>query len=146
MKVRKAKLNDLPSVYDLVVELAIFEKEPDAVSSTLADYERSFESKLIDIIVAEDDNGSIAGMALYYETFSTWKGKMLYLEDFVVRDNLRGKGIGSMIYDAFILEAKERKCVLAKWQVLDWNEGAINFYKSKNAQIEKGWYNVKKYL
>lgn len=142
MKLRKAIYEDLPSIYNLVVELAIFEKEPDAVKATLQDYQEHHKNGLIDIIVAEDE-GAIIGMALYYDTFSTWRGKMLYLEDFVVNHAYRGKGVGSLIYDEFIEEAKRRKCTMVKWQVLDWNDGAVRFYEQKGATIEKGWWNVK---
>lgn len=142
MKLRKATYEDLPAIYNLVVELAVFEKEPDAVKATLQDYQEQFKNELIHAIVAVD-NEIIVGMALYYDTFSTWRGKMLYLEDFVVNQAYRSKGVGSLIYDEFIEEAKRRKCTMVKWQVLDWNEGAIRFYKQKGATIEQGWWNVK---
>jgi len=142
MTIRKAKRADLASIYQLVVELAIFEKEPEAVKATLEEYQQSWDDRLIDVIVAEQEQ-EIVGIALYYETFSTWRGKMLYLEDFVVKDSFRGSGIGSKIFDAFIAEAHRRKCKMVKWQVLDWNHGAIQFYERKNATIEKGWWNVK---
>jgi GNAT superfamily N-acetyltransferase len=83
------------------------------------------------------------GMVLYYLTYSTWKGKMMYLEDFVVKEKNRGKGIGKALYEAFIEEAKHQQCQLAKWQVLDWNEPAIQFYTQNNAILEKNWWNCK---
>ncbi len=145
IKVRKAKREDLGTILKLVVELAVFEKEPEAVTATIGDYEKAWDSGLIDCIVATDDE-KIVGTALFYDTFSTWKGKMLYLEDFVVNENYRSKGIGKMIYDRLFAEAEERGSILVKWQVLDWNEGAVRFYEREGATIEKEWWNVKKYL
>ena len=94
------------------------------------------------MLVAEVDN-SIVGMTLYYDTFSTWKGKMLYLEDFVVKESYRSQGIGDLLFDATLVEAKKRKCLLMKWQVLDWNTEAVKFYKRKQAEIETEWWNGK---
>ncbi len=145
MTIRKATIEDIPAVHQLVVELAIFEKEPQAVTASISDYEEQFARGLFEIIVAEIEN-EIVGMMLYYDTFSTWKGKMLYLEDFVVNDKYRSQGIGSKLYDAFIAEAKNRECTMVKWQVIDWNEGAVKFYERKGATIEKQWWNVKKFL
>lgn len=142
---RQAEKKDLPAILQLVVELAVFEKEPDAVTARLSDYEDAYSSGLIGCHVMELD-GSIIGMALYYETFSTWKGKMLYLEDFFVKKGHRGKGYGSMLFDAFIEEGKSRGCALLKWQVLDWNKGAIEFYKGRKAIIEDEWLNGKLFL
>ena len=145
VKIRKAKREDLPEILHLVIELAVFEKEPDAVTATLADYQEAWDRKLIDCIVAcENDN--VIGVALYYDTFSTWKGKMLYLEDFVVSTKYRSHGVGKMIYDELFREAERRKSILVKWQVLDWNEGAVKFYEREGATIEREWWNVKKYL
>lgn len=145
IKIRKANREDLPAILNLVVELAVFEKEPDAVTATLADYHNAWDSKLIDCIVA-CDHDKVIGVALYYDTFSTWKGKMMYLEDFVVSSEYRSKGVGKMIYDELFLEAERREVILVKWQVLDWNEGAVRFYEREGATIEKEWWNVKKYL
>lgn len=142
MKIRKAEKKDIPSIYNLVVELAVFENEPKAVTISIKDYENNFNEGLFEAIVAEQQ-GHILGMALYYMTFSTWKGKMLYLEDFVVTKSSRKKGIGQLIFDAVILEAQKKKAKLLKWQVLDWNKPAIIFYKKNNALIEKEWYNGK---
>lgn len=145
IEIRKANREDLAGVLELVVELAVFEKEPDAVTATLGDYQTAWDSGLIDCIVATNGD-KVVGTALFYDTFSTWKGKMLYLEDFVVNEAFRGKGIGKKIYDRLFAEAEERKSILVKWQVLDWNEGAVRFYQRQGATIEKEWWNVKKYL
>ena len=139
---RKATKQDLQAVLDLVKELALYEKAPQEVTVTLADYERDFDEKIFDIIVAEQEN-EIVGIAFYYMTYSTWKGKMFYLEDFVVKESARGQGVGQMLFDAFIEEARRKKARLVKWQVLDWNTGAIKFYERKKATIEKNWWNGK---
>ena len=145
IKIRKANVQDMQSVLDLVVELAIYEKEPDAVTATVEDYIRDFEESVFDVIVAEDKN-EIVGIMLYYLTFSTWKGRMLYLEDFVVKESMRGHGIGVKLFNALVEEAKSLNCVLIKWQVLDWNEPAINFYKKFDVTFEEEWYNCKLFL
>ena len=139
---RKATKQDLKAVLDLVNELALYEKAPEEVTVTLADYERDFDQNIFDIIVAEQEN-QIVGIAFYYMTYSTWKGKMLFLEDFVVKEELRGKGIGKLLFRAYLQEAQKLNVSLAKWQVLDWNKPAINFYEKYNSTIEKEWYNGK---
>lgn len=139
---RQATKQDLQAVLDLVNELALYEKAPQEVTVTLADYETDFENKVFDIILAEQEN-EIVGIAFYYMAYSTWKGKMLYLEDFVVKEELRGHGIGKLLFKAFLEEAKNLGASIAKWQVLDWNKPAINFYEKYNSTIEKEWYNGK---
>jgi len=139
---RKAEKQDLQAVLELVKELALYEKAPQEVTVTLADYENDFDENIFDIIVAEQE-GQIVGIAFYYMTYSTWKGKMLFLEDFVVKEELRGQGIGKLLFKAYLEEAKNLNVSLAKWQVLDWNEPAINFYKKYNSTIEDEWYNGK---
>ena len=139
---RKGNFGDLAAIYALVVELAIYEREPQAVTATIRDYEQDFEAKVFDFLVAESD-GVVVGMALYYMAYSTWKGKMLYLEDFVVKESARGSGVGQLLFDAFLGEAKGLGARLAKWQVLDWNEPALAFYEKNKATIEKNWWNGK---
>ena len=139
---RKATKQDLQAVLDLVKELALYEKAPQEVTVTLANYEMDFENKTFDIILAEQEN-KIVGIAFYYMAYSTWKGKMLFLEDFVVNEELRGHGIGKLLFKAYLEEAKRLNVSLAKWQVLDWNEPAINFYEKYNSTIEKEWFNGK---
>ena len=140
--IRKAERKDLQSILDLVIELAVFEKEPDAVKATIADYERAFDEELTSAHVAELD-GKVVGMALYYMTFSTWKGHMLHLEDFYVQAAYRSSGIGQMLFDKFIEESKVRKCAMVRWQVLDWNTNATKFYERNGATVEKNWWNCK---
>lgn len=142
MDIRLVKKEELQFVYNLVVQLAIFEKEPDAVTASLEDYLKAYDEGVYDVLVAEE-NGEIIGIALHYMTFSTWKGKMMYLEDLYVDENHRGKGVGQKLFDAYIKASKDQGCNLVKWQVLDWNEGAIRFYKRNNATIEQEWYNGK---
>ncbi len=143
--VRKGNQNDIESIYNLVVELAVFEREPDAVTATLADYNTAFNDGRIFCLVAENDN-QIIGMMIYYYAFSTWKGKMMYLEDFYVREAYRSQKVGDRLFDAFIEHCNTLGCILTKWQVLDWNQRAQSFYKRKGATIEQNWYNGKLYL
>lgn len=139
---RKATVEDLQATLDLVKELALYEKAPQEVTVTLADYKTDFENNVFDIILAEQES-QIVGIAFYYMAYSTWKGKMLYLEDFVVKEELRGQGIGRLLFKSFLEEAQRLNASLAKWQVLDWNKPAINFYEKYNSTIEKEWYNGK---
>ena len=142
INIRKANKEDLEGIYDLVVELAVYEKEPDAVTATMADYEQCFEEQVFEALVAEHE-GKIVGTAIYYMTYSTWKGKMLYLEDLVITQSYRRKGIGQDLFDAVLEEAKAKAAKLLKWQVLDWNQPAIDFYIKNKATIEEDWLNGK---
>lgn len=140
--IRTATEADMPAVHALVRELADYEKEPEAVLTTPEEYADDYRNGLFECRVAELD-GQVVGMTLFYMAYSTWKGKMLYLDDFVVKESFRGKGIGQLLYDDFIEEGRQRGCRLVKWQVLDWNEPAIRFYERNQARVEKGWWNVK---
>lgn len=135
----------MTAVHKLVVELAVYEKEADAVSTTVSDYENSFNEGLFDVLIAEMNN-EVIGMMLYYMTYSTWKGKMIYLEDFVVQEAYRRYGAGQQLFDAFMAEAKQKEAALVKWQVLDWNEPALSFYRKNKAIIESNWWNCKIFL
>jgi len=143
--IRKATNNDLKGVYALVKELAIYEKEPEAVTATLEDYQNDFAEGVFEANVALDGE-KIIGTTIYYMSYSTWKGKMLYLEDFVVQENYRQRGVGQLLFDAYLATAREKKAVMVKWQVLDWNEPALNFYARNNAIIEKNWWSGKIFL
>ncbi len=140
--IKTATEKDIIVVYDLVKKLAKFENEPEAVTAKITDYYKAFAERLIVIKIALF-NDKIIGCTVSYDTFSTWKGKMFYLEDFFVLEDFRSKGVGQMLFDDFIGEAKTRDCKMVKWQVLDWNVGAIKFYEKNNAIIEKEWYNAK---
>lgn len=140
--IRPGTFADLADIHNLVGDLARYEKAEHAFTASLDDYQRDFQDGIFQTIVAELDN-KVVGMALYFITYSTWKGKMLWLEDFVVKESWRGKGIGSRIFQAYLEEAKKRDCRMVKWQVLDWNEPAIHFYEKVGATIEKDWWNGK---
>lgn len=140
--IRPATKTDIPAIHGLVRDLAIYEKaEPEFIAS-LDDYYEDFGNGIFEALVAETD-GQVVGMSLYYLTYSTWKGKMLYLEDFVVKTDYRQQGIGQLLFDAFIAQAKAKKCRMVKWQVLDWNKPAIQFYEKNKAAIETEWWTAK---
>jgi GNAT superfamily N-acetyltransferase len=145
VNIHKAVRDDIPAIHQLVVALAEYEREPDAVVSTVDEYYQAFDRQLIKGYVAKVDD-QVAGMAIWYETFSTWKGITLYLEDFFVLPEFRGFGIGQQLFDYFLAEAKDLSCRQVKWQVLDWNEPALKFYEKNGAVIEKGWWNGKIYF
>ena len=140
---RVAVKEDCPRLLDLVIELAIFEKEPDAVTVTLQEFEEAgFGTKPVwKAFVAEAD-GLIVAFALYYVRYSTWKGSRLYLEDLIVTEEYRGKGIGKILFDRLFQETRELGFSGMVWQVLDWNEPAIKFYNKYEATIEGGWLNA----
>ena len=141
--IRKAIQADIPEIILLVRELALFEKAPDEVTVTEADYlTNGFnDNRLFDCNLAYYD-GDLVGFILWYFRFSTWKGKRLYLEDLYVRDQYRGLGIGKLLLNKAIEEAKLTQCTGLMWQVLEWNEPAIEFYKKYNAQLDGEWINV----
>ena len=143
--IRSATRYDVPAMHALMYELAVYEQSPESVEATVEEYEADFSNGLFEGFVAETD-GKIVGMTLFFMAYSSWKGKMLYLDDFVITEDYRRFGIGQMLYDAFIEESRKRGCRLAKWQVLDWNDPAIKFYEKNEADIEKGWWNVRKFL
>lgn len=145
VNIRKGKKADLPAIHKLVGELALYEKAPQEFVADLAEYERDFARNDFDFFVAEAD-GTVIGMALFYMAYSTWKGRMLYLEDFVVAEKHRGLGAGKLLFHAFLQQAHEEGCRLVKWQVLDWNTPAIRFYEREGASMEKEWYNGKIFL
>jgi len=142
INIRKAESSDLPAILSLVKELAVYENAGDKVLATLEVYENAFNEKIFESQVAEI-NGRVVGMTLYYMTYSTWRGKMLYLEDFVVSESYRNKGVGQLLFDAFLAEARLKKVAMVKWQVLDWNDPAVAFYKKNKAIFDKDWWNVK---
>lgn len=145
VRCRPATIEDIPAIHGLVCELAAYENAPEEVYTTPEEYARDFEAGRFESIVAEVD-GTVGGMVLFYHAYSTWKGNMLYLEDFVVTESARRYGIGQVLFDAFLEEGRRRACRLVKWQVLDWNEPALRFYAKNNAIIEKDWWNGKIFL
>lgn len=140
--IRHGHYTDLPKIHELVKALAIYENEPTAVTATLEDYYKDYKDGLFRVIVAEVDS-EVKGMMLYYTAYSTWKGKMIHLEDFVINKNYRKLGIGQQLMDFLLQFVKQENAKIVKWQVLDWNIPAINFYKKNNAIIEKNWWNCK---
>ncbi len=143
--IRKASEVDVPAIHALVVELATYEKAAEQVSTSVEEYIRDFKDKHFEAIVAEAD-GHILGVALYYMAYSTWKGRMLYLDDFIVTRSHRQRGIGQILFDAFLAEARLQQVRLVKWQVLDWNKPAIAFYKKNNAILDAEWLNGRYFL
>jgi GNAT superfamily N-acetyltransferase len=141
--IRYATENDLAAILGLITDLAIYEKAEHEVKVTLAQLTQDFKEGIFQTQVAVNEHSEVMGMTLYYITYSTWKGKMLYLEDFVISEKHRRKGIGRLLFDSVIAEAKKQNCKLMKWQVLDWNEPAIDFYKTYDATIETEWFNGK---
>lgn len=144
IKLRQATKSDIPSIIELIKELALYEKAPHEVTITPEMLERDGfgEHPLFWVILAEENN-EVLGMSFYYIRYSTWKGPCLYLEDIIVKEQQRGRGIGKMLMDATIEKAKEMKVALMVWQVLNWNEPAINFYKKYNAEFDDEWVNCK---
>ena len=143
IKIRRAVSKDCPRLLELIQELAVYEKAPQEVTVSLEHFEKSGfgEQPVWWAFVAEDEKG-IQGFALYYIRYSTWKGQTLYLEDIIVTAERRGQGIGGKLFEQILAEAKERKLVRVVWQVLEWNEPAINFYKKYDALLEAGWLNA----
>ncbi len=132
---------DAKSIMELIHALAEYEKAPGEVVNTAEDLEvHLFDEGICSAIVAEMD-GNVVGFALYFTNYSTWKGKCLYLEDFYVLPEYRKHGIGSLLFDQVVEIARERGVKRMDWQVLDWNEPALNFYKKKNAVLDPEWIN-----
>ncbi len=142
INIRPALKEDCVRLLELVNELAVYERAPQEVTVTLQEFiDAGFGThKVWDAFVAEE-NGFIAGFAIYYTRYSTWKGRRLYLEDFIVTEAYRGKGIGKLLFERVIQEAKDKNFNGMNWQVLDWNEPAINFYNKYAADLESGWLN-----
>jgi GNAT superfamily N-acetyltransferase len=141
--IREAKPKDISDVLQLIRELANFEREPKAVVNTESElHQHIFKDKICNAIVA-DDNNEIIGFALYYNSYSTWKGKCLYLEDLYVQEARRKHGIGALLFEKIISIAKYQKVRRLEWLVLDWNQPAIQFYKKYEANLDNSWLNGK---
>lgn len=139
--VRPARAADMKAVRALIVELAEYEKAPDEVTLTLDQLERDLAAGCFEVTVAEAQDGTVVGMALHHARYSTWKGKTWYLEDLVVTESWRGRGVGRALFSEVAATAQSRESQRLEWQVLDWNEPAIGFYKALNASLDDSWLN-----
>lgn len=139
--IRKGEAKDAQAILNLIIELAIFEKEPKAVEITVNDLLKDgfSDNPKFKTFVAEEPNGTIIGMALFYERYSTWKGTAIHLEDLIVTQSKRGTGAGKALYTAVLNYAYEQGCKRVVWDVLDWNENAIKFYESTGAKVLPDW-------
>ena len=147
IQIRKAKREDMGAVLKLIKELAEYEKALDQVENTEEQLQEDgfgTEPKF-ECFVAEDVD-HIIGFALYYTSYSTWKGNCLYLEDLLVTSAYRRRGVGKLLFDKLLQTAKDRGAGRFEWQVLDWNEPAINFYKKYHANLDSSWINGKLFL
>jgi ribosomal protein S18 acetylase RimI-like enzyme len=143
INIRPAVKEDCPRMLELVHELAVFERAPDEVTVSVEHFiESGFGNSPVWWGYVAEVNGVIVGFALYYIRYSTWKGKKMYLEDILVTEEWRGKGIGSMLMDALIKEAAEKDFKGITWQVLHWNEPAIKFYEKYQTRFDHEWVNV----
>lgn len=143
IKIRTAVKEDCERLLELILELAVYEKAPDEVTVSLSEFqEAGFGKNPVWKAFVAEENGVIQGFGLYYIRYSTWKGCRMYLEDLLVTEKMRGKGIGKIIFDRLIQEAIEKDFKGMTWQVLDWNEPAINFYRKFNSDFDAGWLNV----
>ncbi|CAD5246349.1 MULTISPECIES: GNAT family N-acetyltransferase [unclassified Imperialibacter] len=142
IKIREGQIEDLAQALELVKELAEYEKALDQVNNSVEQMavDGFGEHPVFGFFVAEK-GATIVGIALYYYRYSTWKGKRIYLEDIVVTQSERGSGIGKQLFDATIQKGKDASCTGMMWQVLDWNEPAINFYKKYGTRFDDGWLN-----
>ncbi|MCE7071236.1 MULTISPECIES: GNAT family N-acetyltransferase [Dyadobacter] len=137
---RPGNLEDIPAIFELVKELALYERALDQVSNNVEKMTRDYNEKLYDFFVAESDS-RIIGMSLYYYRYSTWKGKRLYMEDIIVTEDMRGNGIGKILFDATVAAAKQTGCTGMLWQVLDWNTSAVGFYRKYGTNFDNEWIN-----
>ena len=142
IRIRKAVKEDCPRILELVKELAVYERAPNEVTVSYEHFEKSgFGSRPVWWAFVAEVDGVVQGFALFYIRFSTWKGQRMYLEDLIVTEEMRGKGLGKLLFDKLLVEAKRRKLNGIMWQVLEWNEPAINFYKKYNAAFDPDWIN-----
>ena len=144
IKIRPAIAQDMNAVLDLIKELALYEKAPEQVKNTVAQLRQDGygTTPAFQCIVAEEKE-KIIGFALYYFSYSTWRGQCIYLEDLCVTASHRQKGIGTKLFDEVLKIAKDKNMKRLEWQVLDWNTPAIEFYKKHKANLDAKWINGK---
>ncbi len=140
--IRIGTKTDLKAVYGLIHELAIYEHEPNEPSNPFMEFEKDYENACFELIVAEF-NKQIIGITLFHPAYSSWKGRTLYLDDFIISADFRGAGIGKLLFDYFIEEGKKRSVNQIRWHVLDWNEPAIGFYKKYPCTFDSQWITCK---
>ena len=140
IRIRAAQKSDMVSVHKLITELAVFENEPEAVKVTVADLEKDGfgDHPLFHCFVAEVDE-KVVGIALVYPRYSTWSGPVVHLEDLIVSEAMRGKGVGSKLLEAVVRYGYQQGVKRISWEVLDWNEPAITFYENKGAKVLRDW-------
>ena len=142
IEIRRAIKEDCPRLLELVKELAVYERAPEEVTVTLDHFtESGFGPNPVWWAFVAEEDGNVEGFALYYIRYSTWKGQRMYLEDLIVTEKMRGRGLGKLLFDRLIEEVKDKKFSGMVWQVLDWNEPAINFYKKYNTRFDAGGMN-----
>lgn len=142
MNIRAARLGDEEAIHGLISELAVYEKAPNEVSNTVEKLKVDlFVDAVCEALVVENDELKVVGFALYYQSYSTWKGRCLYLEDFYIQPEFRRGGIGSRLFHEVVEIAKKWGVKRMDWQVLDWNEPAIEFYKKQQAVLDPEWVN-----
>ena len=140
--IRRAVREDCPRLLELIRELAEYERAPQEVTVKEEHFtESGFGPHPVWWAFVATVNGRVEGFALYYIRYSTWKGQRLYLEDLIVTQEMRGKGLGKLLFDRLVAELREKQFSGMVWQVLDWNEPAINFYKKYQSSFDSGWIN-----
>ena len=138
LDIRTGKRSDLPAALEMIRELAIYERADDQVSVDLDTFERYLEQNLFRFLIATCD-GEPAGLALYYVAYSTWKGPIVYLDDFVVRESYRRTGVGSRLFSSLVDICRKLEVKQMRWHVLEWNESALRFYQKHGAELDGEW-------
>ncbi len=143
--VRNGTADDMKNVHTLVMQLAIFEKAPEEVITDVETLQKDGygERDNFRTLIAEDENKQVIGICLYYIAYSSWKGRILFLDDIVIDEPYRSQGVGTLLMNALFNICKEEHIKQMRWQVLDWNEPAIKFYEKLGAFIDKDWYTCK---
>ena len=140
--VRAAIPEDISAIYAMIIDLATYERAPEQVVNTPEQLQSDlFTDQICEAIVATNNQGQVIGFALFYTSYSTWKGRCLYLEDFYVIESERKKGYGQALFDEVVRIAKKRGVKRMDWQVLDWNHTALNFYRRNYATLDPEWIN-----